>query len=85
MAPRSSTVPPSPHLIVADVDKTNRRPVPVVCDVCGSEIEGEPAGKGLLVWWRGEERRAEEPALCQKCAPAITAAGGMMWVHEDEE
>jgi len=56
----------------------------VFCDVCGAEIEGEPAGKGLLLWSRGEEVRVEEPALCKACAPAITAAGGTMWIDEEE-
>ncbi len=56
-----------------------------VCDVCGAEIGGEPAGRGLLIWSRGEERRVEEPALCKACAHAITAAGGMWWLDGDEE
>lgn len=84
MSVRTSSVPPSPHVIVATVDAESRRPEPARCDVCGAEIVGEPAGRGLLLWFRGDERRVEEPALCEKCAPAITAAGGMMWVDEEE-
>jgi len=85
MSPRSGSIPPSPHQIIADVDAATRKKPPAFCDVCGAEIEGEPAGKGLLVWWRGEERRTEEPALCKACAPAITAAGGMLWMDEGDE
>ncbi|MFW5739442.1 MAG: hypothetical protein ACOC1F_03650 [Myxococcota bacterium] len=84
MSARSGSVPPSPQQIVADVDTAGRRKAPVFCDACGARIEGEPAGRGLLIWFRGEERRTEEPALCESCAPAITAAGGMMWVGEEE-
>ncbi len=84
MSVRSGSVPPSPHLIIASVQATTRAKERVFCDVCGAEIEGEPAGKGLLLWSRGEEVRTEEPALCRACAPAITAAGGMMWVDEEE-
>jgi hypothetical protein len=78
--------PPSAHQIVAEADAAAKRSKPQpVCDVCGKPLEGEPAGRGLLLWTRGDEVRAEEPALCEKCAPAITAAGGMMWASDDEE
>lgn len=67
------------------MDAAAQRKARLVCDVCGAEIEGEPAGKGLLIWWRGEERRTEEPALCKACAPAISAAGELLWSEQDED
>lgn len=85
MSVRSGSVPPSPHLIIASVDASARVKEPCYCDVCGAEIVGEPAGRGLLLWSRGEELRTEEPMLCKACAPAITAAGGMMWADEEDE
>ncbi len=43
------------------------------CDMCGEPIEGEPAGRGLLIWSRGgrDAARREEPALCARCSTTI--------------
>lgn len=43
-----------------------------LCDLCGSVIEGEPVGSGLLVWARGEELRRDEPPLCAQCAASLS-------------
>ncbi|WP_155798405.1 hypothetical protein [Sorangium cellulosum] len=55
------------------------------CDVCDTAIEGEPAGRGLYMWSRGEELRFEEPALCGGCAVAIGMTALSAWNVEEEE
>lgn len=57
------------------------------CDLCGEEVEGEPAGRGLFIWTRGEELRYEEPPLCEKCGAAVylTAMNGFLIADEEEE
>ena len=55
------------------------------CDVCDDAIEGEPAGRGLYMWTRGEESRFEEPALCPRCATAIGVTALAAWSVEEEE
>ena len=55
------------------------------CDACDSPIEGEPAGRGLYMWTRGEEVRFEEPALCADCATAIGVTALAQWDIEEEE
>lgn len=54
------------------------------CDACDAPLWGEPEGRGLLVWFRGEDFRMEEPALCGPCATAIGIAALSQW-HADEE
>lgn len=56
----------------------------VRCDACDEPIEGEPAGRGLYMWTRGEEVRFEEPALCETCATAIGVTAMAQWDLEDE-
>lgn len=60
-----------------------------VCDVCESAFEGEPAGRGLLVWASGDEsglgERLEEPPLCEKCATAIGLSALRQWQIDEEE
>ena len=56
----------------------------VRCDACDQPIEGEPAGRGLYMWTRGEEVRFEEPALCETCATAIGVTALAQWDLEDE-
>lgn len=46
----------------------------LACDACGKPIAGEPSGRGLYVWTRGDEVRYEEPPLCEQCANAIGLA-----------
>jgi hypothetical protein len=55
------------------------------CDVCDATIEGEPAGRGLYMWSRGDELRFEEPALCSGCAVAIGITALSAWNAEEEE
>jgi hypothetical protein len=54
------------------------------CDICGAAIEGEPAGHGLYMWKRGEERRVEEPALCSNCSGRIGVSALSVWRVEEE-
>ncbi len=54
------------------------------CDICGQPIEGEPAGHGLYVWKRGDERRFEEPALCSNCSVDIGVSALNVWRVEEE-
>lgn len=57
----------------------------VRCDACDEVIEGEPAGRGLYVWTRGDEVRHEEPPLCGHCATAIGITALHAWSMEEEE
>jgi hypothetical protein len=58
---------------------------PLACDHCGDVIEGEPAGRGLYLWTRGEETRIEEPALCERCSIAIGVTALASFGIEEEE
>ena len=60
-------------------------PTDTHCDACGAAIEGEPGGRGLLYWSRGDELRFDEPPLCESCAVAVTASANRQWEIEDEE
>jgi hypothetical protein len=55
------------------------------CDACKTLVKGEPAGRGLYVWSRGEEVRYEEPPLCGRCATAIGMTALAIWSMEEEE
>ncbi len=55
------------------------------CDACDGPLEGEPAGRGLYMWTRGDEVRFEEPALCDNCATAIGVTALAAWSIEEEE
>ncbi|MGC4064213.1 MAG: hypothetical protein QM784_06130 [Polyangiaceae bacterium] len=55
------------------------------CDLCDKACEGEPSGKGLLLWWRGTEMRFDEPPLCEECSSRITLGAMSKWALEDEE
>ena len=55
------------------------------CDACDEPIEGEPEGRGLYMWTRGDEVRFEEPALCPRCATAIGVTALAAWNVEEEE
>lgn len=55
------------------------------CDACDAPIVGEPNGRGLFMWTRGDEHRFEEPALCEKCATAIGVTALASWNIEEEE
>ena len=55
------------------------------CDACDGPLEGEPAGRGLYMWTRGDEVRFEEPALCDDCATAIGVTALASFAIEEEE
>jgi hypothetical protein len=55
-----------------------------LCDACDKPIEGEPAGRGLFVWTRGDEVRYEEPPLCAECAGTIAVVAMSNWELEEE-
>lgn len=55
-----------------------------------SERGGEDAGfgipgRGLLVWFRGDERRFQEPPLCSSCAVAVGMTALSRWETEEDE
>jgi hypothetical protein len=54
------------------------------CDACGKRFEGEPTGRGLYIWTRGDEVRYEEPPLCERCADAVGLAALAQWEVEEE-
>jgi len=60
-------------------------PTELRCDVCDEPIEGEPSGRGLYMWTRGDEVRFEEPALCARCSTAIGVTALAAWDVEEEE
>jgi hypothetical protein len=64
---------------------TDADPSAIQCDACNEPIEGEPAGRGLYVWTRGDEVRYEEPPLCARCATAIGVTALAAWNVEEEE
>jgi hypothetical protein len=55
------------------------------CDACGSAIEGEPAGRGLLVFPRGDRVHYEEPPLCERCALAIGITALWRFAEQEDE
>lgn len=58
---------------------------PLRCDACNAPIEGEPAGRGLLVFPRGDDVLREEPPLCERCALAIGMTALWRWEMEEED
>lgn len=76
---------PIPIDAVADAALSARAPHKQRCDACDEPIEGEPEGRGLYLWTRGDETRFEEPALCEKCATAIGVTALAQWTIEEEE
>jgi hypothetical protein len=65
--------------------QTDRGSTAVRCDNCDDPIEGEPFGRGLYMWTRGDEKRFEEPALCARCSVAIGVSALAAWNVEEEE
>ena len=68
-----------------DQELPERRTTTYVCDACGRTQSGPPAGSGLLVWTRGDERRYEEPPLCEDCATRVTVAAWAGYGYGEEE
>jgi hypothetical protein len=62
-----------------------REALELACDACDEPLDGEPAGRGLLMWSRGDELRFEEPALCAGCAMAIGITALATWSADEEE
>ena len=82
----------APKAIVHEFERADCAPATVAdpgpgydCDMCGEHFEGEPAGSGLFLWTRGEERRIEEPPLCETCAQNVTLDALTRWDVEEEE
>lgn len=80
------------HSLIADevallhFTSAGSQAAPPPCDACGGALEdGEPFGKGLLTWTRGDELRWEEPGLCERCAHIIGLAALRSFAFEDEE
>jgi hypothetical protein len=57
----------------------------LTCHACNAPIEGEPAGRGLLLFVRGDEVLREEPPLCERCALAVSMTALYRWEIEEEE
>ncbi len=57
----------------------------LTCHACNALIEGEPAGRGLMVFVRGDAVEYEEPPLCARCAHAISMTALYRWEIEEEE
>lgn len=55
------------------------------CHACGTSIEGEPGGRGILVFPRGDGLIVEEPPLCSHCALAVGMTAMARWIEEEEE
>jgi hypothetical protein len=56
-----------------------------ICDACGAPITGEVAGRGLLLFPRGDGVAREEPPLCDSCALAIGITALWRFAEEEEE
>ena len=57
----------------------------LTCHACNTPIEGEPAGRGLMVFVRGDRVEYEEPPLCERCALAISMTALDRIFFEEEE
>ncbi len=58
---------------------------PVTCHACDAEIEGEPAGHGMLLFVRGDDVLREELPLCERCALAVSMTALDRLGFEEEE
>jgi hypothetical protein len=55
------------------------------CDACDEPVDGEPGGRGLLVFPRGDGVLYEEPILCGRCAHAVGMTALWRFAMEEEE
>jgi hypothetical protein len=55
------------------------------CHACDDVIDGEPAGRGFLLFPRGERPRIDRPPLCERCAHAIGITAFWRFLSEEEE
>ena len=58
---------------------------PLQCHACNAPLDGEPAGRGLLLFLRGDHIEYEEPPLCERCALAISMTALYRMEIEEEE
>lgn len=58
---------------------------PLTCHACDAEIEGEPAGHGMMLFVRGDEVVREELPLCERCSLAISMTALDRIFFEEEE
>lgn len=93
---RAESVPPRAPLVAVPIDVVadaalacerarTESAADTRCDVCERALDGEPAGRGLLLTTRGDEVRYEEPALCATCATAIGLRAHLDDEIEEEE
>lgn len=57
----------------------------LTCDACRATIGGEPAGRGLLLFVRGDDVEYEEPPLCASCALAVSVTALWRFAAQEEE
>ena len=76
-------LPPAAH----DVELESEKLEEYCCDLCGKAGTGEPASRGLFLWYRGDEVRVEEPPLCRTCSDRVylTALRTFSVEAQDEE
>jgi hypothetical protein len=55
------------------------------CHACRAVIDGEPAGRGYILFVRGDRPHVERPPLCADCAHAIGIAALIRAEWEEEE
>jgi hypothetical protein len=64
------------------------------CDVCDEPLppvaddDADPfavRGEGMLIWYRGDERRVEARPLCERCGTAVGLKALQRWEIEEEE
>lgn len=55
------------------------------CHACDADIDGEPAGHGMMVFVRGDQVVREELPLCERCALAISMTALDRIFFEEEE
>jgi hypothetical protein len=61
------------------------------CHACNETLDDhdddgfDVTGRGLMVFYRGDERRVEEPGLCPTCGAAIGMTMLTRWAIEEEE
>lgn len=79
--------------VTASLGDLFRAKDPKRCDACGDVLPDDDddddgfqvRGKGLYLWSRGEQIRAEEPPLCPSCSAAIGLSALARWEIEEEE
>lgn len=60
-------LPPAGH----DIELESAKLEEYCCDLCAKTCTGEPASRGLFLWYRDDEVRVEEPPLCGTCSDRV--------------